>query len=494
MAFIYIQEIENKNLKNNINLLDFKREIKNIIIDFFNIDYKNILKSIDIAEDYFKYSLHLAVNNSILIDINKRVEYFLQEKIKKDIKFKNKKVKYIGFIQEEYIDKEFNTITTLELIEYNSYMNKNFTKETLIDIDTFTLRFKERGVDYFFQTSERADRVEKNKRFLIIEGTIGNNHNYPKLTSFPDSKFIDIFRDTDRKIYGYENAIVRNFNIGEIRFPSEDERENIEKLDREMNKYLDTSIGLVKENSLKDKDYEIGLDNFKVYDVGQGLMVGLFKNNDINYYIDLGIDKNLDILNCNNKIKIKRNKKVILSHIHLDHWHILNLDINAYYQDWYIPKQEKGFIFSKRLGEILSYGKKIYYILEDIEIDSGRVYLGKKFKDLKASHKHENGLYIILEIKEKKILISGDQRYEFMNKQDIGDIDILVASHHGGDYSKFEDRDRTEYLPSPNNLNSLVVYSYGKNNPYNHPNKISDYRKLGWINEYHTVDGNYILE
>ncbi|MGV8147364.1 MAG: hypothetical protein ACLKAM_12440 [Alkaliphilus sp.] len=84
----------------------------------------------------------------------------------------------------------------------------------------------------------------------------------------------------------------------------------------------------------------------------------------------------------------------------------------------------------------------------------------------------------------------GDQRYSYLPPAVLKDIDILVASHHGGSYSKSS---RHTSFPSPN-LRSIVIYSYGTDNRYGHPSHVAAYQQRGWTNSHHTTNGDYVLK
>ena len=71
------------------------------------------------------------------------------------------------------------------------------------------------------------------------------------------------------------------------------------------------------------------------------------------------------------------------------------------------------------------------------------------------------------------------------------DIDILVASHHGGDYSE---TNTMMDIPSASGEGELI-YSYGEVNCYGHPSHIRDYISKGWIKRHDTaVDNDYEIE
>lgn len=110
-----------------------------------------------------------------------------------------------------------------------------------------------------------------------------------------------------------------------------------------------------------------------------------------------------------------------------------------------------------------------------------------------ANHAHETGLSLCLEAKNVEgnklnILIVGDQRYDYIDAPQLRELDLLVASHHGGDYcwSKLGGIP----VPSPR-LFSTVIYSYGIGNTYAHPSKVEDYNIANWAQAYHTARGDY---
>jgi len=118
----------------------------------------------------------------------------------------------------------------------------------------------------------------------------------------------------------------------------------------------------------------------------------------------------------------------------------------------------------------------------------------------KAVHEHETGLGLRLEAKnecnvEINILIPGDQRYDYIDNIYLSDIDILVASHHGGEYSWSKRKNVHDDIPEPRcSDSSLLIYSYGagdsKPNTHGHPSKTSEYRLKKWVNAHHTPSNN----
>lgn len=200
------------------------------------------------------------------------------------------------------------------------------------------------------------------------------------------------------------------------------------------------------------------------------------------------------------KMPTKPNTSIIFSQIHKDHWFGITNDIKAYECNWFIPDQPKSVQFNHILSEIIVNGGSVRIINRDMEF--GRVRLtcgGVSLIDPSrpANHKHETGLTLRLEgldikRRELNILIAGDQRYDFISKAQLSDLNILIACHHGGDCCQ----SNKGYVPVASSvLSSTVIYSYGKNNTYKHPKPEvkKAYKLANWKYEHHTTNGDYMI-
>lgn len=246
------------------------------------------------------------------------------------------------------------------------------------------------------------------------------------------------------------------------------------------------------------------LITFCVHNVGQALATS-FRHNDSDVpflYFDFGIPNKFNSFTkpANINMPVKEGTIIIVSHIHEDHWTRIKDDPSAYDCDWYIPDQliRKGF--QKVLCGLNQGNSKgaINMITADLAFQKGRITANNISKinptRIAKSH-HETGLtfrlfvYDTIRQENISILIAGDQDYDYVIDKQLKNLDILVATHHGGEYSWTT----RCILPKPRDSNvSVIIYSYGKQNKNNHPSKEIDYRNAGWrkANEHHTAKDN----
>ena len=87
--------------------------------------------------------------------------------------------------------------------------------------------------------------------------------------------------------------------------------------------------------------------------------------------------------------------------------------------------------------------------------------------------------------------MSGDQDYDYQDDYYLSNVNLLVACHHGGEYSWSKETE----IPGCNTHENKIVYSYGDGNKYNHPSHVAEYLESGWRVEHHTpIDGNYEID
>lgn len=267
------------------------------------------------------------------------------------------------------------------------------------------------------------------------------------------------------------------------------------------------------DNALLTKDFSAGSIQdiqdltqtrmlFTVHNIGQGLATSLSEINKIPFlYFDYGMtaDKNSTNIkalpvDCNNTV-------IILSHVHEDHWCAYRKNNMALNCTWYVPDQVGKGIYYQFLARIsANNGKAILYkkgfTINNFEICHSTTSLINSKRNPKPTKTHETGygMYITATTSDNekplKILVAGDQDYDYQNPQYLKDIDILVACHHGGSYcwsKKFAGI-------TPASDSSTVIYSYGIGNKYKHPTKTSGYQNWGWLQEHYTAkDGDFTV-
>ena len=133
----------------------------------------------------------------------------------------------------------------------------------------------------------------------------------------------------------------------------------------------------------------------------------------------------------------------------------------------------------------------MHTINSDLLLPCGKLTCGgqSKINPLRtANHVHETGLTLRIQARDGQgedliILVAGDQQYDYVEKNQLDNLDILVASHHGG---KFCWSTKGVIPTAKKSMNSVVIYSYGLNNTYGHPSKLAEYKNANWLKEHHT--------
>lgn len=233
---------------------------------------------------------------------------------------------------------------------------------------------------------------------------------------------------------------------------------------------------------------------FTVHNVGQGLATSLARDNQCVFYFDYGMayGRNKRTGPQQIDLSIAHQAVIVLSHIDEDHWCGYRVNANALQATWIIPKQKLEKKFKVLLGHIIYAGGRIlfhkgiqYNNLEIGHIDHSNIQPSRQHR--KKTLKHETGYAMYLHGNDEKgndryIVVSGDQDYDYQDSNNLRNINLLVACHHGGAYSW----STKVKPPAPANQNSLVVYSYGEGNSYGHPTRRMDYINNGWCTQFDT--------
>lgn len=488
MAIIYRYELVNTKIRKIINL----KEYENVIINTIQNEFDKNLKDCFVSNEYYEFKLFKSLTNNEKREFGKK----LLEKsnnLKMEIdKLKNKdshmyfqrmKQKFYAYINEaeiELIDaldfknKEDMLIKSQNYIKkLNLKLNENDNLSLLFYMDTYTLDGKTLKIIQL-KNKIQEESISFKSKFFLIEGksyTQYNDNINDKLT---------INNDDNPKKYNLE--IIEGFNITKIFKQNEKELKEIENL---LNIYLNEVDEIkIKKTAIK-KDI-----NFNVFNVGQALCTCIDTINEKPIlFFDFGITKD----NHTTVAKyIKEKPPIIISHLHKDHWNALNKFSDAYNSNWYIPNQDLKIQFKKKCAQIIFSKGTIQYIKNNsvIKFDFGKLISSSP----SSSHVHETGLIFKLELindkgEEKNILIPGDQIYEKINNIYLENLDILVASHHGGEY--FIKTNNNLFIPLAKE-NSIVVYSANNTKPYFHPTYKKDYISRNWNKEHVTyVHGDY---
>ena len=510
MSYIYRYELKDKKDKKNIDLDIFKDEIQNVICDIFkNYELVKIEESIIYINkklNYFEFRTKKKIQNQNLRRMGKKL---------KEIKglelicgFKRSSIDYIASI-----NKVTNEYMEFDLIEYNDLQRslKNYRlrkelsqikQEDIIceivgRLDIFLLTISNDLID--LKNIKENEEIHK-KHYIITAINIQKESDRCILErDFKENYYIN---DTDRPI-DISNKKENDESIKIINIKQNDEID----FENEINELFSIkNLNIKKFNEDKIQNKIKAVSELRIINVGQGLSNALSdaKGKPV-LYLDFGLGCRAnkctmpDDLNFN----LQNEPIIVLSHIHEDHWAGVRICKEALNMIWIIPNQDIGNkkqIF-KLYSELHKKGK-LYYIndkicLKNVNNDISEFVIFKENGSDKHPHNNGNNIYIRL-IDGKKILLCGDTRYEYIDLKYKKNINILCASHHGGEYNdKYSCK---KSIPKCGICNK-IVYSYGKNERFNphynshkHPSKKDDYIKIGWRNEHDTPDGDYVYK
>lgn len=509
MAFIYEYHLRDKNERIQYRLNDYSTEFGNILTETFSDN----LKEYDITEETVKFKLYISVPveqlRSLGKIIKKRVLYTDYGFIRKDMKLyaivesvdKESNTISLEFIDsgidkvEEFIDKAEQYSRHNDLLQHSNEIRRYYYADVYsgeMDYDAFRSLCNTQEIsvgDSFFIS------VTHRRMFEISEGEYKERQQENaliKLDDFVDYRYLSIKKGiVDEMRYDF-------FHIRTISAESKEEfqqkisifsfdkfNENL-RIDEEE----DTMFPNVDEGRIVD---------FCVHNVGQALATSFAYENETPFlYFDYGLPhgRNKHTMPVNVQLNVNSQTKIYLSHMHKDHWIGLNKFMDAFKCSWYVPNQT-SLIFEHRRAEIIVAGGNVKKIIrsknngifeiscsETSRVDSSRI----------PEDMHETGLAFCVNAtditgKKYKILIEGDQDYDYIINNFLDNINCLVACHHGGRYS-WTTRAK---LPYPDTNDNHIIYSYGEDNTYKHPSKVSEYRKSGWNNEFHTAyTGDFI--
>jgi len=523
MAFIYRYQIYNQNIRKEIDL----NEYRDNIIEGIKVFYENNLKDCRVEKEFYEYRLHYKVSNRELRKAGKRILQDceeLKEKIRKGKTsinskyFERKQQKYYAYIERDEMEKS----TKLHLIDYADFNDINrFSANARNKIEEFISKSqsKQEGYDSKSILSNNALAVAfymdvftitiKNENGINFEEYINDNNNYDAV----------IVEGHHREDFFY-HRIISELDIEELL--ETNKQRNVERLidgfkinklhktDDEEAKRITESFTVPYSKSSFIKNFEnmnYKNVNFFVHNVGQALTTSLSEKGKPPFiFFDFGISEGRNLFNRPSIMDIDLSEKpsIVISHIHRDHWFGLTVFTESFECDWYLPNQKKELLFEKRCAEITASGGSVSYIDTTISSNLGTIFIGcseskcKRYR--RPSNQHEDGLGMKLRLFNEKsnsyvnVLVPGDQNYDYIPQIYLEEIDVLVASHHGGKYSWSSRQAVSEDIPNNSNK-GRIIYSYGRCNTHNHPSKIDDYELKGWIRRHDTMtDFTYDLK
>lgn len=512
MAYIYRYGLRNSNAHSSQieDLQIYKNEITGVVSDL----YRENLKEVIVSKRFFELKLYRPVSNNVLKCMGK----YLRQKINADYYgFVRLKQTFVGVVYprknaEQEVHIEFLDVSTFDNSVYNRINRDN---------DTRINSYRERARAYF-ERRRNSDRISPEMYNYVREDVINNSY-LDVLESYVDDTKI-----LDKLSVNNNQSEFLIYAEGYLRFADEVKRENLYiMLENPVDKdgmSVSLSNGIVDKEILLDLKYirllnESGKTNhynetkddiinlhleknnnfnhiskmldgkceFKVHNVGQAQAVSVSKINEIPFmYFDYGLPygKNAKTKPFSVNLEVGPYTSIIISHLHKDHWNGITKYSDAYNCDWYIPKQKRKVTISKIIADIILNGKQVYEIHSTYNDIKMVVTCDNQY----GSTIHQSGLTCRLNSTNKNILIMGDQNYDCVSDlTQFVDIDILVATHHGGIYSA----KKHNCIPH-NTKDGIVIYSYGVNNSYSHPSKVCDYQNENWTKCHRTPNGDFV--
>ena len=506
MSYIYRYKLRNKYDREYVNLVKYKGEIEYVINNIFKDNLE-----IEINEKYFEFRSNEKIQTKYLRMMGKD----LKDKIrpKESIRgFTRSSIDYIASVNkqtEDYI--EFDLIEYSDLIKsLEMYKSIKLDKDEHNNVDrnqSYKINKEKRIAEIINQLDIFNLTIKRNLLDKIGVEVIGNEHylimginrqreNDECILERDFKEFYHIDNKDELKDFLENKKYDERLSILEFKKYNEEEiKEGIKELFNVDNFTIEEFNDELMYDKLKTAT------SLKIINVGQGLSNALCdnKNNPL-LYLDIGTGCGINKCTTPQNLEFNLKKKpiIILSHIDEDHWSGVRIAKDSLDMIWVAPKQstnnKKRII--KLYSELHSRGN-LYYINNDIILTNVNDYINE-FVIFKGNgpdvnvHNNSTNLYIN-SIKNKKILLCSDTRYEYINKIYAEDINILCASHHGGEYTG----NKLGNIPKCAICNK-IVYSYGKHEKFNpdynshkHPSKKSDYRSSGWNKEYDTPNGDY---
>ena len=521
----YIYEYRKKQERSFINLCVYESCIRHSLILFSKHEIRRLLKdfiiekdgNIVVKEDSFEFSFPGCLPQKSLQRMGKFLAKVFKSK-KGFVRKNNKAFVFVSYEKEREKDEqillEFVDSSTLDIDNENhinevsnwiqfyknlelsvSYISLDKAKYIFGEIEyklnerkevIFEVEIKHRSISY--SDEDNSDNIDNffEKKSCIIEHLYSAGLYQPRMIDLVDIISIDkVSNEIEKKIKNKFDKMY--FEVIDKYSISKDNSEIKDIIGSVFEKYINVSN---KTPNLL----------FTVHNVGQALATSIqieFQNAKRLplFYFDYGIACHRNKKTCKPNLSLPADKNtiILLSHIHEDHWCGFRNNKEALESTWIIPQSPSKSLLKvladikDKKGKILllnTSGNNIYFdkCINNICIKAGN-------HNVKSKGIHETGIALIIESNKNgdkyRILVSGDQKYQNHIPSFLLDINVLVASHHGGDYG------RTISFPAHNNEKHHVIYSYGKNNTYSHPSKIKDYRNKAWNNEHHTISGDY---
>lgn len=521
MALKYIYAPRATMEKQRYDLRESAGEIQSVLTNCFPEN----LKDVYVDQQYFEFTLQHTVHPKHLREMGKQLKK-MQTGVHLESGYLRQTQHMYAFAQwsGEYVDVELidkgilaadfeERIAQAELYNQPGQVEQSAWVRRLYYIDVYSAQFTVQEFNSCFGESFSSDHIDENIRLyeVTLQHSRVNRDVWLTKEPFEEGETRDsvlshkkgdwfVIEHLDTEDANYFNY----FDIAKLRMINK-------KVSQEVRQKIEGKVKLGKLSLHHVNDSDLlpkgGKDPeghreyiFTVHNVGQGLATSLScPTEDPFFYFDfgLGCGRNRATVPAGVKLPIQESAIIALSHLHEDHWRGIATNIKALKAAWFIPQQPIRLSLRHQIAKILLAGGAVYY------------YSGVKSKHIKITHAstsslrpchapskmHETGFAMYLNAARccsgsrrsaYTIWVSGDQHYDYQDTLHIPAPDILVACHHGGEYSESI---RCK-VPSPASNTSMVIYSYGRGNSHGHPSKVNDYNAAGWMSRFDTPGGD----
>lgn len=487
VAYIYRYEIKNKANRQDT---DLKQHEKGIVDAIKSVFIEN-LKSVKVFSNYYEFRLKNStssrtelqkigkkiIENSIFLNSKKRM-YNKSSQL-----FRRKKISYYGFLEDISYDNEFYLLKfdAVEKEDSDQILrdiedNQVSKVDSIRTLDTFSVTVKVGEKDSLakeIRKLKEGETEEITNQWYLLKGEHvedGNSFFFLDYRERQDITLSYITTSIAKLSKNKKVLLTRFFNIEHIPYS---EVASFEK-------YND--------------DFFIS-----VYNVGQGLCSAVCnEQSQPLLYFDFGGGESKNAITYPKDIKFcfSQKPKIVLSHIHRDHWISTHYCKEALETEWIIPDQLAGAQFIQLCIDITKKGTLtvLKSNKKSIKTPYGYLFLATG----KNTHAHNDGIGFLVETRnEKRYLMPGDNRYQYIPSQFLNNLNGIVASHHGGEY--FENAAGKSAIPTHASKGE-IIYSYGKhakfkkNNSHGHPSYVADYKLKNWATDLHTHLGHCYLE
>lgn len=494
MAMKYIYALKYVYEKNEYDLRYVETDINRVIEELFADD----LKDVYVDSDSFEFTLKRCTNVGNLRKMGKMLKRNLN--IGNGFARQSQKMYAIARKSTNYIDIEFiDQCITSESFDERMKRSKMY-KEDLLEwvnrvnyADIYSAQLTVGEFNRFFHENwaeqEYPDEVPYE---VLYEVTLTHKHVNRERLSFKKENYFEIEHLYTEDENYYEYIDLAQIRVSKCRLDDSVHTKIDSMLESDTISQSESTQLLEQLESKKDAYV------FTVHNVGQGLATSLsYPNQAPFFYFDYGIayGPNKFTTPPTKRLHIQEKGTIVLSHMHQDHWCGFRTNNNALKAKWIVPHQSSSWASKHLIARIKYEGGEVQYShgisKKHIEIGNSKISQICSKRPPQGLHQKGFAMYLYAQRCDNHapcfILVSGDQDYDYQEKERLINVDILVACHHGGEYCW----SKNGKPPTPVNSCSEIIYSYGQGNTHQHPSKVIDYSAVGWNNRYDTITGDY---